>query len=125
MSLRHKQLLQQNRDVLVESMIPDDIFNDLIANKIVTTADVGRIKEKNTREAMNEELLDNIVRRSDKAFHVFVRSLRKTLQDYLANRIDPSSRSGKKKKRKRHTGVFYRFLWPFRKEGRKDMRDAI
>ncbi|XP_041355979.1 uncharacterized protein LOC121373401 [Gigantopelta aegis] len=103
MSTRHKQMLQQNRDILVENMIPDDIFNDLIASKILTTADVGRIKEKNTRESMNEELLNNIVRRSDRAFHVFVRSLRKTLQDYLANRIDPSSRSSKKK-RKRHTG---------------------
>ncbi|XP_046350257.2 uncharacterized protein LOC124131199 [Haliotis rufescens] len=103
MSGRHKQAIQLNRDILVENMMSDDIFNDLIANKILTTADVSRIKEKNTREAINEELLNSLVRKSDRAFYVFVKALRKTLQEYLANRIDPIS-SAKKKKRKRQTG---------------------
>ncbi|KAJ8310995.1 hypothetical protein KUTeg_011440 [Tegillarca granosa] len=105
MSAEHKQKLQIHRDTLVESMIPDDIFNDLIANKVLTTADVGRIKEKNTREAVNEGLLNNLIVRSDRAFYEFVRSLRKTLQGYLADLIDEQhSRPSRKQKRKRQIG---------------------
>ncbi|CAG2245014.1 unnamed protein product [Mytilus edulis] len=106
MSKEHKSKLQSNRDTLVENMIPDDIFNDLIANKVLTTADVSRIKEKNTREAMNEELLNNLVRRSDRAFYEFVRSLHKTLQGYLADLLEdiPKPPSKKRQKRKRVPG---------------------
>ncbi|XP_050397726.1 kinesin-related protein 4 isoform X2 [Patella vulgata] len=100
MSAHHKQKIQKNRDVLVENMIPDDIFNDLIACKILTTADVGRIKKKSsTRESINEELVNNLVLKSDRAFYVFTKALRKTLQEYLANLLDPPPK--KKKKRKR------------------------
>ena len=110
MSKEHKSKLQTNRDTLVESMIPDDIFNDLIANKVLTTADVSRIKEKNTREAMNEELLNNLIRRSDRAFYEFVRSLHKTLQGYLADILDPLPKppSKKRQKRKRQPGMLSR-----------------
>lgn len=113
MSKEHKSKLQSTRDTLVESMIPDDIFNDLIANKVLTTADVSRIKEKNTREAMNEELLNNLVRRSDRAFYEFVRSLRKTLQGYLADLLDdpiPKIPSKKRQKRKRQPGRVFNYL---------------
>ena len=54
MSQRHKQILRTNRDVLVENMTPDDIFNDLISKHIFSNADVSRIKERNTVEAINE-----------------------------------------------------------------------
>ena len=109
MSSEHKQKLQDNRGTLVDSMIPEDIFNDLIASKVISTADVGRIKEKNTREAINEELLNNLIRRSDRAFYEFVRSLRRTLQGYLADLLDdlPVPQKPLKKrsqKRKRKTG---------------------
>lgn len=54
MSPEHKQALRANRDILVDNMTPDDIFNDLISKHILTNADVSRIKDKNTIEAMNE-----------------------------------------------------------------------
>ena len=44
MSERHRQMIRANRDVLVECLLPDDIFNDLISKRILTTADVSRIK---------------------------------------------------------------------------------
>ena len=44
MSDKHRQAIQASRDVLVDNMLPDDIFNDLICRKILTTADVSRIK---------------------------------------------------------------------------------
>ncbi|XP_064596010.1 uncharacterized protein LOC135462719 [Liolophura sinensis] len=103
MSAVHKQKLQEYRDTLVENMISEDIFNDLIANRILTTADVSRIKEKNTREAINEELLNNLIRRSDRAFTVFVGSLRKTLQGYLADLVEDKQKA-KRRKRKRASG---------------------
>ncbi|KAL5020371.1 hypothetical protein ScPMuIL_003263 [Solemya velum] len=103
MSAQNKRKLQENRDTLVENILPDDIFNDLIANKILTTADCSRIKEKNTREAINEELLNNLARRSDRAFYVFVNSLRKTLQGYLADLLVPQPKA-KNRKRRREAG---------------------
>jgi len=102
MSQRHKQILRSNRDVLVDNMTPDDIFNDLISKHVFSNADVSRIKEKNTLEAQNEELLNMLCRRSDRAFYVFTSSLRRTLQAWLANRLDPQASS--KHKRKRRTG---------------------
>ncbi|BFY98479.1 hypothetical protein BsWGS_01519 [Bradybaena similaris] len=98
----HKEALRSNRDILVENMTADDIFNDLISKHILTNTDVSRIKEKNTTEAINEELLNVLMRRSDRAFHVFVAALKRTLQGWLANRIDPASQQ--KNKRKRRTG---------------------
>ena len=44
MSEKHKRAIQASRDVLVNNMLPDDIFNDLICQKILSTADVSRIK---------------------------------------------------------------------------------
>ncbi|XP_033725537.1 uncharacterized protein LOC117315454 [Pecten maximus] len=110
MSLEHKMKLQQHRDTFVESLIPDDILNDLIANKVLLIGDVSRIKEKNTQEAMNEELLNNLGKRSDRAFYVFVKSLRKTLQGYLADLIDepvpkPITRKTKRKRKKAELNV--------------------
>ncbi|XP_062582020.1 uncharacterized protein LOC134243804 isoform X2 [Saccostrea cucullata] len=105
MSKEHKQKLQLHRDTLVENMTPEDIFNDLIASQVISTADVGRIKEKVTREAMNEELLNNLIRRSDRAFYELVKSLRKTLQGHLADLLDESTtRQRRTPKRKRQTG---------------------
>ncbi|XP_061190134.1 uncharacterized protein LOC133197999 isoform X2 [Saccostrea echinata] len=105
MSKEHKQKLQLHRDTLVENMTPEDIFNDLIASQVISTADVSRIKEKMTREAMNEELLNNLIRRSDRAYYEFVKSLRKTLQGHLADLLDESStRQRRTPKRKRQTG---------------------
>ena len=67
-------------------------------------------QEKNTRESVNEELLNVLCRRSDRAFHVFAGSLRRTLQEYLADRIDPPSPTKSKKKRKRQFGWYFVFL---------------
>ncbi|RUS81630.1 hypothetical protein EGW08_010593, partial [Elysia chlorotica] len=100
MSATHKQALRIHRDVLVENMTPDDIFNDLISKHILTNSDVSRIKEKNTTEAINEELLNVLIRRSEKAFYVFVSSLRRTLQGWLANRLDPISQPTNKRRRR-------------------------
>ena len=54
MSQHHKEILRTNRDILVENMIPDDIFNDLISKHILSSADVSRIKDRNTVESINE-----------------------------------------------------------------------
>lgn len=106
MTNNHKQQIQKNQDTLVENMMPDDIFNDLISNKIMTTADINRIKTKETREGMNEELLAILVRRSDRAYYVFATALKKTLQAHLSELLEepaPKPKS-RKRKRKRETG---------------------
>ncbi|CAG5133650.1 unnamed protein product, partial [Candidula unifasciata] len=102
MTPEHKQALRANRDILVENMTPDDIFNDLLSKQILSNTDVTRIKDKKTTEAINEELLNVLIKRSDRGFYVFVASLRRTLQGWLANRIDPGS--PQKSTRKRRTG---------------------
>ncbi|KAI8789129.1 caspase-2 [Biomphalaria glabrata] len=103
MTTEHKKAILENRDVLVENIIADDIFSELIAKRVLSISDVNRIKEKSGAEAKNEELLNVISKRSDKAFFVFVDALRKTLQGWLANKLDPPS-SKSKMKRKRKSG---------------------
>lgn len=66
MSPEHKQALRMNRDVLVENMTPDDIFNDLISKHVLTSADVSRIKDRNTTEAVNEVIMYCFIERKKK-----------------------------------------------------------
>ncbi|XP_041355104.1 uncharacterized protein LOC121372701 [Gigantopelta aegis] len=87
MSAKKKQLINKQRPHLVSDMTPDEIYNDLISQKVLTLTEVSRIKEK-WREAANEALLDYIVRRSDRAFGVFVDSLRKTQQEHLSKLLE-------------------------------------
>lgn len=97
MSDAHKKRLQENRPYLVENMTPDDIFNVLLSNKVLTSSEVSKIRESSGREATNEELLDTLVRKSDRAFGIFVDALRKSLQDHLADLLQISKRNTKRK----------------------------
>ncbi|CAE1260270.1 unnamed protein product [Acanthosepion pharaonis] len=78
-------------------MTPDDIFNVLLSNKVLTSSEVSKIRESSGREATNEELLDTLVRKSDRAFSIFVDALRKSLQDHLADLLQSSKRKAKRK----------------------------
>lgn len=104
MSQEHKNKLQQNRGELVENMTPEEIFNVLIASQVITTAEVRRIKEKSPLESQNEELLNILIRRPDRAFYEFVKSLRRTLQGHLADLLEDSPQQRRTPKRKRRTG---------------------
>ena len=97
MSDSHKKRLQENRPFLVENMTPDDIFNVLLSNKVLTTSEVSKIRENTGREAINEDLLDTLVRKPDRAFGIFVDGLRKSLQDHLADLLQSSKRKIKRK----------------------------
>ncbi|XP_046334841.2 uncharacterized protein LOC124117145 isoform X1 [Haliotis rufescens] len=100
MTEENKQAILDNRVDLTNDITPDEVFNDLIADGIITVTEVKRIQIKNTREAMNEELLNYLVRRCDRGFRVFVNSLKKTGQDHLAKRLNtPSQRLGLKRKK--------------------------
>ncbi|XP_046578519.1 uncharacterized protein LOC124286221 isoform X2 [Haliotis rubra] len=100
MAEENKQAILDNRVDLTNDMTPDEVFNDLIADRIVTVTEVKRIQNKITREAMNEELLNYLVRRCDRGFKVFIDSLKKTGQDHLAKRLNtPSQRLGQKRKK--------------------------
>ncbi|XP_067653548.1 uncharacterized protein [Haliotis asinina] len=100
MTEENKQAILDNRVDLTNDMTPDEVFNDLIADRIVTVTEVKRIQNKDTREAMNEELLNYLVRRCDRGYRVFVDSLKKTGQDHLAKRLNtPSQRLGHKRKK--------------------------
>ncbi|KAH9489931.1 hypothetical protein Btru_038292 [Bulinus truncatus] len=101
MSAEHKKAILENRDILVENIIADDLFSELIAKRVLSVSDVNRIKARNSAEAKNEELLNVISKRSDRAFYVLVDALRKTLQSWLANKLDPPAlKSRLKRKRK-------------------------
>ncbi|KAI0240605.1 hypothetical protein LSAT2_008668 [Lamellibrachia satsuma] len=66
-------------------MFPDDILNLLVSNKVLSGRDVTRIKEKGNIDAMNECLLDFLVRKPDRAFMEFVNALRSTDQGHVAS----------------------------------------
>lgn len=85
MTKHHKQLLGENRNRLVENMFPDDILNLLVSSKVLSGREVTRIKEKGNIDAMNECLLDFLVRKPDRAFMEFVNALRNTDQGHVAS----------------------------------------
>ena len=85
MTKRHKQLLSENRNRLVENMFPDDVLNLLVSSKVLSGREVTRIKEKGNINAMNECLLDFLERKPDRAFKEFVNALRSTNQGHVAN----------------------------------------
>ncbi|XP_059154225.1 uncharacterized protein LOC131939757 [Physella acuta] len=99
MTPEHKQAIRDNREILVANMSPGDLFNFLIAKKIFTESDVNRIKDKNGIELVNEELLNLLIKRSDRGFYVFVDALRQTLQDGLADIIDPPEKNSTRKRK--------------------------
>lgn len=88
MSKDHKQVLREFRDQLVDNMYPDDILNQLQSHKILTHRDAARIKDKGSAEAMNESLLDTLMRKPDRAFAEFINALRESDQNHVANIID-------------------------------------
>ena len=85
MTKRHKQLLSENRNRLVENMFPDDVLNLLVSSKVLSGREVTRIKEKGNIDVMNECLLDFLVRKPDRAFMEFVNALRSTDQGHVAS----------------------------------------
>lgn len=99
MSKDHKQVLREFRDQLVDNMYPDDILNQLQSHKILTHRDSTRIKDKGSAEAMNESLLDTLMRKPDRAFAEFINALRESDQNHVANIIDKNKESTPKEKR--------------------------
>lgn len=61
-------------------------------------------QEKSPLESQNEELLNILIRRPDRAFYEFVKSLRRTLQGHLADLLEDSPQQRRTPKRKRRTG---------------------
>ena len=88
MTRHHKQLLGENRSSLVENMIPAQILNLLMSSQVLSGHDVTHIKEKGNFDAMNECLLDFLVRKPDHAFMEFVNALRSTDQAHVANLLE-------------------------------------
>ena len=60
-------------------------INILNSQKVLSGREVTRIKEKGNIDAMNECLLDFLVRKPDRAFMEFVNALRSTDQGHVAS----------------------------------------
>ena len=88
MSKEHKSTLREYRDQLVDNMYPDDLLNSLQSTRVLSHRDSSRIKEKGSAEAMNECLLDILIRKPDRAYTEFISALRDSDQNHVANIID-------------------------------------
>ena len=84
MTDEHKQLLNRNRDKLVKNIDPDELITTLQSRNVLTSRDVGRIKEKSQTETQVEKLLDIISRKPDSAFEQLVLALEDTDQSHIA-----------------------------------------
>ena len=91
MSKAHKDILQDNLTVLVDNMVPDDLFSLFISKDILTSMDVRRIRSAATWEAVNTELIGHLMRKSDFAFSAFIESLRSSCQGHLADLLEHGS----------------------------------
>ena len=88
MTKEHKQLLNDNRKMLVENMIPYDVLNLLLSRQVLSCGNVAYVNEKDIINDMNECLLDVLLRKPDRAFKEFVKALHSTGQNHIAKLLE-------------------------------------
>lgn len=84
MTKAHKDRLLAKRHQLVENVMPDDVINQLVSSRVLTSRDKDRIESKTNRMSKVETLLDIIGVKSDGAFKEFTEALNATRQKHMA-----------------------------------------
>ena len=74
MTTTHKELFRKNRFALATSMMPDDILNNLVARKIVSTCQAKEITSTTKAKTQKCSTLTDIPqRRADSASFLFLK----------------------------------------------------
>lgn len=90
---REAQTIQSKYITLYKQMIrSDDIMKELFTNQHVDFKFKTEFQQEPTEYKKNEKILDEVLRGDQSLFDCFVRALRKTKQDPLAQLLDPQRR---------------------------------
>ena len=87
MTDEHKGNLVKKRKEIVKNICLDELFNDLMAKKILTDRDVQNIQAK-TGDQQAELLLDILPKKSDSAYKNFISVLCCNNQAHVANLLE-------------------------------------
>ena len=90
MTNKQKKIIKKNRNYLTSNIdIEDGILLDhLVAHEALVKYDVDCIKESESSEKKASNLIDRLLRKSDKAYEDFVECLRKSNQSHLADLLE-------------------------------------
>ncbi|XP_046850672.1 apoptotic protease-activating factor 1-like [Xenia sp. Carnegie-2017] len=71
----HRDILNKNREAIVEDLLVDDISSPLVSNLVFNDDDLEMIRSEKTSRLQADKLLDLLVTRGDKAFDYFLSAL--------------------------------------------------
>lgn len=94
MTEEHKDILEKNFGTLVEHLAPGVLINKLVAENIISTEEKLELNAEKVNLKRYQQLLQLLLKREDRAFHVFVDALKKSCQTDLADLLVPD-RTGK------------------------------
>ncbi|XP_032426622.1 LOW QUALITY PROTEIN: caspase-9 [Xiphophorus hellerii] len=93
MEEQHKNILQQNRINLVMDMDPSALYEPLLKKEVFTPDMIDAIKSSGTRRDQARQLVRDLETRGNRAFPLFLESLRESgqqgLMETLLNRAPP------------------------------------
>ncbi|ELU15341.1 hypothetical protein CAPTEDRAFT_190223 [Capitella teleta] len=84
MTKEHKDILDKNRDKLIENMEMRKLWNCLRSKGIITKSDEEHFKSSGEGLPAKEKFLDFLTTRPDKDFNEFCKCLTETEQGHLA-----------------------------------------
>jgi len=84
MSDDHYELLNKQRDQICRFMDPENgLLDELVTLGVISSEDDKRIRKNSSLDAMAEELIDVILRKSDDAFDALIKALNDTGQAHV------------------------------------------
>ena len=89
MTPEHKEKLIINRKVLVKSINDKLIYSGLLQESICTTRELTNIIAERTRQKEVKKLLYILQRKPDEAYKRFIKTLRQTGHEHIANLLEP------------------------------------
>ena len=87
MESKHREILKSNRVYLLDNLQPNAMVDHLMESKLLSEDDLEELRsERKTKEKIRF-LLDKIPRKGPDAFDKFIDVLKKTDQEYIANKL--------------------------------------
>ena len=88
MSLLQREKLRGRRVMLLDDLIPDDLMDHLFQDRVLTQDQLDEIRSHQTRRKQAERLLSIIPYCGEKAYDVFIKALRETGKDWIADDLE-------------------------------------
>jgi len=89
-SPQHPEILRKCYAELVDKMDPDELLNELFANRVISAREKENVRVEKTYYDRNEYLIKILMRKSEKDFGKFVELLHKVGQSHIADMLSTS-----------------------------------